>query len=130
RNGAMIQLSPSSINPSGAIWASPFALIVVTIVSTIRGILLLLAGSFERGAFRGVLREILGLAVGGDTPIERAILRIAFGQRPRNLRLGELVAEVERVRAVLLHAELVEQLERIGSHMMTVAIVDVDVGRP
>src|SRR6188474_3655107 len=120
----MIQFSPSSISPSGAMCASPFALVVVTIVSTIRGILLLLAGSFERGAFRGVLREILGLAVGGDTPIERAILRIAFGQRPRNLRLGELVAEVERVRAVLLHAELVEQLERIGSHMMTVAIVD------
>ena len=67
----MIQSSPSSIRPSGAMCASPFAFVVVTIVSTIRGILLLLAGGFERCALGRVLRQVLALLVGGDAPIER-----------------------------------------------------------
>ncbi len=43
-NGAMIQPSPSSIRPSGAMCGAPSALIVVTMVSTMRGMTELLFG--------------------------------------------------------------------------------------
>ena len=61
--GAMIQPSPSSIRPSGAMCACPSALTVVTMVSTMRGMSSLLIGPFARGLRAGA-RKRSGPAAG------------------------------------------------------------------
>src|SRR4029077_801151 len=125
-NGATIQPSPSAIMPNGAMCTAPEALTVVTMHSRIIGI-----GSVRRGCAQRVpglaqARAVLFRAVDRDAPVERLILGKALAEPPGDLGPHQLGAEVERMRTVLLHAELAEQRERILRHLVAVPIVDVD----
>src|SRR5579885_2365275 len=59
-------------------------------------------------------------------PVQRFVLDIALAQLEGRLRLHQLSAEVERVRAVRGDIETRKQLEGIPSDVMAVAIVDVN----
>ena len=58
-----------------------------------------MAGLFEPGL-------VVGRRVGGHAPIERLVLGVALGEPTGDLGTGQLGAEIEGVRAVLLDAEL------------------------
>src|SRR6185503_2193715 len=130
RNGATIQWSPSAMIPSGAMCTAPDLSTVVTIVSRIIGMVSAALFSAERVPGLGEPRAIHLRPVGGDAPVERLILRIAFPEAEGGLGLHQLCAEVEGMRAIALHSEACEERQRIGRNVVAGAVVDVDaVGR-
>ena len=66
-----------------------------------------LATSVWPGCFQP--RLVVGGRVGGDAPIERLVLRVALAEPPGDLGPRQLRPEIEGMRAVLVHAELVER---------------------
>src|SRR5689334_10703171 len=122
----MIQPSPSAMMPNGAMWTAPAALIVVTIDSRIIGIGSLRRRRAQRVPGLAQTREILLRPVDRAAPVERLVLCVALAEPPGDLGAHQLGAEIERVRAVLLDAELAEQRERVLRDLVPATIVDVD----
>src|SRR5205085_4829404 len=122
----MTQPAPSAMMPNGVMCKAPLWLIVVTIVSRIIGI-----GSVRRGGAQRVpglaqARAVLLAPVDRAAPVERLVLGKALAEPPGDLGPHQLGPEIERMRAVLLDAELGEQGERILGDLVPAAIVDVD----
>ncbi len=106
RNGASTQSRPSRMSPKGATWCVPSAFVVATMVSRMSGIQDAAPPQYERVA--RVLEArlfILLRQIGGASPVERFVLRVALAEPPGDLRLCEFRTEIEGVRAVPLDAE-------------------------
>ena len=61
----------------------------------------------------------------GNAPAQLAVLGVALAELERHLRPRQLDPEIEGVAAVGLHAQRGVKVERIGGHMVPVAVVDV-----
>src|SRR6516225_2073158 len=125
RNGAMIQPSSSAIMPIGAKCTCPARFIVETIVSRIIGIGLPLSCAQGLPGL-GQAAEIFRRTIGGASPIERRVLRVALAETPSDFRLHQFGAKVEGVRAVVFDVQLGEQRHRGLCNAMHLAIEDVD----
>src|SRR5262249_14014191 len=104
--------------PNGAMCTAPDALTVVTMHSRIIGIGSIHRRRAQRMPGLAQARAVLLRPVDRDAPVERLVLGKALAEAPGDLGPHQLGAEVERMRAVLLHAELLEQRERILCHLV------------
>src|SRR5580704_2350912 len=115
----MTHSSPSAMTPNGAMWTVPVAFIVVTIVSRIIGIGSLRWRRAQRVPGLAQTGEVFFLRlVDRAAPIERLVLHVALAEAPRDLGPHQLRPQIERMRAVLLDAELGEQGQRILRDLM------------
>jgi len=74
----------------------------------------------------GQAREIFRRRIGGASPFERRVLRVALAETPSDFGLHQFGSKVEGVRAVVLDVQLGEQRHRGLCNAMNLAIEDVN----